>query len=381
MLALAHGLASRGHRVDLVVAKADGPFRSQVSSLVRLVDIERWWMRLPGIRRGKRSRVLVSPPALARYLRLERPEALLSASHYVNVAAVWGRRLAGIDIPLVICQQTHLSRAITNTNFPGGRRPLLGWLVRRFYPAADATVAVSDGVANDLASLAELPRERIRTIHNPVGMPELWTEAQEPLDHPWFAPGAPPVILGVGRLAAQKDFPTLLRAFARVRAQRPVRLLILGEGSKRRELETLAASLGIQADLALPGFAMNPFAYMARAAVFVLSSGYEGLPGVLVQALACGCPVVSTDCPSGPREILEHGAHGPLVPVGDDVAMAEAIQSVLDSPPDREKLLARAEEFSLDRAVDRYLDVMLGALAQEQVVELRTTACSTQEAR
>ena len=369
VLTLAHGLAARGHRVDLIVPKAEGFFRSEVSSLVHLVNIEQWWMRLPLIGWWKRTRALVSPPALARYLRREQPDVLLSASHYVNLAAIWGRRLAGTGTPLVISQRTQLSRAIANVHVPGGRRPLLGWMARRFYPAADAIVAVSDGVADDLALVADLPRARIRTIYNPVVTSDLIRRAREPVDHPWFVPGAPPVVLGVGRLAAQKDFPTLLRAFAHVRARRSVRLLVLGEGRKRPQLEALAADLGIADDVALPGFVENPFAYMARAALFVLSSGYEGLPGALIQAMACGCPIVSTDCPSGPREILENGAHGPLVPVGDHAALAEAIRAVLDRPPDREKLTRRAGEFSLDRAVDQYLEVMLGVHVQGQAVE------------
>jgi glycosyltransferase involved in cell wall biosynthesis len=360
MLKLAHELAARGHRVDLVVANTKGLFRSQVSSLVRLVDIEDWWMRLPWIRNRKRRRALVSAPALARYLRRERPHALLSASHYVNLAALWGRRLAGTRTRLVISQQTQLSRAIANTSFPGRRRPLLGWMVRHFYAAADTIVAVSNGVADDLAAVATLPRPGIHTIYNPVVTPELMVKAREPLDHPWFTPGAPPAVLAVGRLAEQKDFPTLLRAFTRVRAIRLVRLLILGEGGKRRELEALATALGVAGDVALPGVSENPFAYMARAAVFVLSSAYEGLPTVLIEALACGCPVVSTDCPSGPAEILAGGAYGPLVPVGDDAALAKAILSVLETPPDPDRLRARAALFSVDRAADRYLDVLLG---------------------
>src|SRR5262249_43075680 len=146
--------------------------------------------------------------------------------------------------------------------------------------------------------------------------------------HPWFRPSAPPVVLGAGRLHAQKDFPTLLRAFAQVRAKREARLMILGEAKcaeYRTELMALAAQLGIADDVMLPGFVANPFAYMARAAVFVLSSAWEGLPTVLIEALASGCPVVSTACPSGPREILENGKYGPLVPVGDDTALANAI--------------------------------------------------------
>lgn len=357
-LTLARELAERGHQVDLIVPNSSGPFRSLVSPLVRLIDIERWWIRLPWIRQRKRRQALLSAPALASYLRHERPDALISASHYVNMAAIWGRWLAGTQTRLVISQRTHLSRAITNTNFPGGRRPLLGWMARRFYPAADVIVAVSRGVADDLARVAALPRNQIIPIYNPVVTPELLVRSQEAVDHPWFSPNAPPVVLGVGRLAPQKDFPTLIRAFARVRATHDVRLLIIGEGRKRAELEALAASLGVAEEVSLPGFSDNPFSFMARAAVFVLSSAYEGLPGVLIQALACSCPVVSTDCPSGPAEILSAETSGPLVPVGDDAALATAICATLDTPPQADLLYARAAEFSVEKAADRYLEVI-----------------------
>ena len=187
--------------------------------------------------------------------------------------------------------------------------------------------------------------------------------AREQPDHPWLAPGEPPVVLGVGRIEGRKGFAILLRAFALVRAQRPARLVILGKQRARQkpsaagarheqELAALARELGIAEDVSFPGFKRNPYAYMARAAVFVLASDYEGLPGVLIQAMACGCPVVSADCPTGPREILSHGWYGPLVPVGDHARMAEAIAHMLDSPTPAAELRARAWQFSVDAAVE-----------------------------
>jgi glycosyltransferase involved in cell wall biosynthesis len=233
-------------------------------------------------------------------------------------------------------------------------------LARRTYLMADAIVAVSEGVAQDLVAHAGVSRERITKIYNPVVTAELLVRAKEPLDHPWLKPGEPPIILGTGRLVSPKDFSTLLRAFARVRAQRKSRLIILGEGNRRNELEYLAQKLGVSNDVALPGFVANPCAYMARASVFVLSSAWEGFGNVIVEALACGCPVVSTDCPNGPSEILGDGAYGPLVPVGDDAAMADAILAILESSTESGRLQARAAEFSAERAVDDYLDVLLG---------------------
>jgi glycosyltransferase involved in cell wall biosynthesis len=185
-------------------------------------------------------------------------------------------------------------------------------------------------------------------------------KASEPVSHPWFTPGQPPVILGVGRLTPQKDFPTLLRAFALVRRQRPARLVIVGEGrtEAKEALLRLAIELGCPDDVSLPGFTHNPFCFMANASVFVLSSLHEGLPGVLIQALACGVPVVSTDCPSGPREILEGGRHGRLVALGDFAAMADAITEALERPGDGAARMARGRQFSVERAVDRYLGLL-----------------------
>ncbi len=195
----------------------------------------------------------------------------------------------------------------------GGRCP---WLARRFYPWADTVIAVSEGVADDLVSCLGLSRAQITVIPNPVVSDDIEALANEPLEHPWFAPGAPPVLLAAGRLTTQKAFPTLLQAFARLVPERDLRLMILGEGPDRGALQAEIDALGLGARVALPGFDPNPFRYLARARLFVLSSAWEGLPGVLIQAMACGTPVVSTDCPSGPREVLENGRLGPLVPVG-----------------------------------------------------------------
>ncbi|NLO89188.1 MAG: glycosyltransferase, partial [Clostridia bacterium] len=189
-----------------------------------------------------------------------------------------------------------------------------------------AVVAVSQGVADDLVKTTGLMRELIKVIYNPIVTPELLEKAKESIGHPWFKPGQPPVILSAGRLTAAKDFPTLIHAFARVRAERLARLMILGEGEERPNLESLVRELGLESDVSMPEFVENPYAYMARAAVFVLSSAWEGFGNVLVEAMAVGTPVVSTDCPSGPAEILEGGKWGKLVPVGDVEKLAKALK-------------------------------------------------------
>lgn len=354
MVTLANAFARRGHRVDLVAVHPGGPFRVGLSPAVRLVGLDPWWTRLPGLARRKGARVLASAPALAAYLRRERPEAVLASSNPANIATLWARQLAGVPTPVVVSVNVHVSSAAASR-----RRPFLGHLVRRSYPTADGIIAVSASVARDLVRVTGLAPERVTTIHNPVATAEIERQAQVDLDHPWFASGEPPVVLGAGKLKPQKDFATLVTAFARVRATHPTRVVILGEGEERARLLRVAQRLGVADGVALPGFVANPFAYMARAAVFVLSSAWEGFSNVLAEALACSCPVVSTNCPGGPAELLDDGVYGPLVPVGDADALAAAIVHVLRRPPDRERLRARARAFSVERAAEEYLRVLL----------------------
>jgi glycosyltransferase involved in cell wall biosynthesis len=232
--------------------------------------------------------------------------------------------------------------------------------MRWLYPQADMIVAVSEGVREDIAALTGLDHKRIIVIPNPVVTPELLAQADKPLIHPWFQAAEPPVILGVGRLTRQKDFPTLLQAFAEVRKRISCRLVVLGEGRDRNKLEALASTLGIENDIALPGFVANPYPYMVNARVFVLSSAWEGSPNVLTEALALGMPVVATDCPSGPREILQNGRHGRLVPPGRPGAMAKAIVEMMETPPLRQAPPEIVDLYGVKASARRYLDVMIG---------------------
>jgi glycosyltransferase involved in cell wall biosynthesis len=297
--------------------------------------------------------------ALTRYMETQRPDISLSALTYTNLAALWAKQLSSVKIPVIVSERialsVHLQREKSRHLW---RSRFILPMVERTYRFADGIVTVSDDVANDLVENAHVDRNSITTIYNPVvdsTLPEL---AAQPLDHPWFRPDQPPVILAVGRLTPQKDFHTLLRTFALLRGEKDIRLMILGEGRQRAELASLAKELGVDADVDMPGFVDNPYQYMARAAVFALTSLYEGLPGVLIQALACGCPVVSTDCPGGSAEILENGKYGRLVPVQHIRELADAIRLTLDSSPDQEQLKARAALFSTDNATRQYLDLM-----------------------
>ena len=342
MVNLARGFYDQGINVDLVLAKAEGPYLSEVPAGVRVIDLHS-------------SRVLFSLPGLVRYLRRERPQSILSAMDHANIVAIWARKLSGVPCRVIVSVHNTLSR--TTAHSSNLRVRLIPNLIRIFYPWADDIVTVSNGVADDFASTIGLQRERIKVIYNPVITPELFEKAREPLDHPWFAAGQPPVVLSVGRLTKQKDYPTLIRAFALVRRKYPARLMILGEGEERAKLEALAQELGLQDDISLPGFVDNPYAYMARAAVFVLSSAWEGLPTVLIEAMAVGRPVIATDCPSGPAEILENGKWGKLVPVGDVEALAEAIAHKISSPMQKSRLDV-CERFRMDKVIAQYIYVL-----------------------
>ena len=317
MLTLAESFAREGFPVDFIVSTARGALRDDVPRGVRLIDL-------------KARRLIKSLLPLARYLASERPRCMLSALSSANCVAIWARALARCQTRLVVSEHTTLSIAAPNeTNF---RHRKLPYLLRWSYPFADAVVAVSNGVADDLARVIHYPRGRIRVIYNPVVTPTMLTKSLEPLDHPWFRAGEPPVVLGIGRLTRQKDFPSLIHAFALLRQERPARLMILGEGEERPALVALIDQLGVGNDVALPGFVRNPCQFMRAASVFVLSSRWEGFANVVAEAIACGTQVVSTNCPYGPAEILEDGAFGRLVPVGDVRLLAAAIAQSLDAP-------------------------------------------------
>jgi len=224
------------------------------------------------------------------------------------------------------------------------------------YGAADKVVAVSTGVASDLSRFGRLPDGKIRVIHNPVFDPDIAALSRQPVTHSWFVPGGPPIILAVGRLHRQKGFDVLLEAFAKARAEVDCRLVILGEGPERAALAAQSERLGLAYDIDMPGFSENPFPLMAQAGAFVLSSRWEGFPNALVEAMACGAPVIATDCPSGPHEILDGIA--PLVPVDDADALGRALIATLSSPPDTARTQARAQMFSVSAAADQYLTAL-----------------------
>ncbi len=356
MLNLACGMAQQGVQVDLVLIKAEGIFLPQVPPSVRIVDLETKEIdKNRSFKFPTSLQSITSLPKLIRYLKNERPAALLSASHYPNEIAILAKHISRVPTRVVVSEHTTLSVEAKRVEQVSSRVAPLA--ARLFYPWADQIVTVSRGVAEDLSNIAGLPLKGIRTIYNPAITPQLKAQSEEPLEHPWFAEGEPPVILGMGRFVAQKDFPTLIRAFAKVRQVKPVRLMMLGSGREQQKLQALARELAIENDVEWVGFVKNPFPYMKRASLFVLSSAWEGLSTVLIEALALGLQVVSTNCESGPAEILDNGKYGELVPVGDADAMAQAILKVLSG---NYKLVDSAwlNQFTLETSTQNYLDVL-----------------------
>ena len=370
------GLVERGHRVDVVLFQPVLAYPGEVPGKARLIalcgaggwrrrrragipdDVDWRPERAPVRRLAPLVAGLARDHALAsvdllrraalwralrllRYFERERPDVVFANLPPAEYAAFLACRLLRRPPPVVPVIRSTVEPGSSHTR---RRRMLL--------PASARVVAVSRGVADSVSAAAGMSRDRISVIYNPAVAPaDLRCAAATP-DHPWFRDQGPQVVLGVGRLAPQKDFPTLIEAFRLVSAERACRLLILGEGPMRRDLEDRVRALRLEGLVSMPGWVENPYAFMARAALFVLSSRHEGFPGALLEALACGCPSVSTDCPAGPAEILENPDL--LAPVGDAEALAGAMLRALDRPTDRATLTAVAARFSVDRAADAY---------------------------
>jgi len=333
-------LVARGLRLDLLRVRGHGPHWTDLPKGARVVDL--------GV-----SHVNTALPALIRYLRRNRPAALLSDKDKVNRTALLARRLAGVDTRVAIRVGTTVSKNLERSGWWARYREYAS--IRLFYRFADAIITPSKGAAEDLAAIAGLPVNRVTVIPNPVLNEAMRRKADQPIAHPWFEGDGPPVILGVGELCARKDFSTLLRAFAIVRKTRPCRLVIIGRGRQREALLALADRLRVAEDVDLLGFLDNPYPYMRKADVFALTSKCEGLGVVLVEALALGTPAVATDCPSGPRETLQDGRYGPLVAVGDVEALAEQLEATLDHPLPAETLRQAALPYAVGASAQGYL--------------------------
>lgn len=340
---LARGFLQAGHKVDMVLIKAKGSHLDSIPAEARVINL-------------KAKTALLSLPGLVRYLQKEKPKTLLAAKDRAGRAALLARRLTGKPERVLLRLGVNLTQSMQGKS--ALQKALRYYPARWLYPWADRIICVSQGVADDIAAVTGLPASKFRVIFNPVLSPKIHGLAAQKPENQWFiAPGACRIV-AVGRLTRQKGFDVLLQAFAKLCRQKPCRLLILGEGPLRTQLQRQVQELDLERQVQLPGFEPNPYAFMARADLFVLSSRYEGSPNALKEALALGTPVVATDCNSGPRQILQEGRFGPLVPVDDAQSLARAMQQVLDSPPEKNWLQQAVAGYTLEASSRCYLEEM-----------------------
>jgi len=376
LVRLANAWSCAGHRVDFVLGEKRGPLLTALDPRVHVIELGRpnraravlslgklsrpVRRALGSDRLGPKPKVLSFVAPLASYLREHEPVGLLTSVTKNAIVALEARRLSGAKTRIVAREANSLAHETARLGATRG--PRMRSMVRATYPEADAIACVSRGVADELTDLAGLAAGVAHTIYNPIDVEQVARLASEPLEDDWFTQGAPPVVVAAGRLSEQKRFQDLVSAVASIRSERPCRLMILGVGPARDALVAQASELGFGDDLRLLGFVENPYAYLARASVFALSSAWEGFPNVLLEALACGCPVVSTDCEFGPEELLAGGRFGALVPVADVKAMASALRGVLfegrgGAPQD---LRRRAAEYDPVACDAEYLDLIVG---------------------
>lgn len=339
---LANALSAAGYRVHLVLEKKNFPFEEELKQGVeikRLLTLN----RITGV------------PFLARYMRKYTPSVILTPVFQHTELAVRTREL--MNFPGKIYTTVHIPYKAAWEQLPPAKRASRISRINKHYPKTDGIIANSNGVAADFSELTGMERSRITTIYNPVYDRNMKVLVDQPIDHPWFKPNEPPVILSVGRLERAKNLFMLFKSFEKVRTRINCRLVLIGDGSLRSELETSAANSRYRGDIAFLGYQINPYPYMNHASILALSSSWEGFGIVIVEALATGTPVVATDCPGGPAEILGNGPPGRLVPVGDSAAMARAMESLIIAPPPREIMIKAAERFSATTIADQYLKV------------------------
>ena len=317
MLNLAEEFDALGYRVQIVVVDNAGELKATIPEHIRVVDLE--------VRRVLRSLI-----PLRNYLVKNKPRVLLSTQSNANCIAITANLLAFKPTKVFVREANNLTEntgkhgTLIDTSLP--------FFIRLLYPLASGIIALSKGVADDLSTRAKLNRENIGVIYNPVVNEKLFSQAKEAVDHAWFADKKYPVVIAVGRLTEQKGFAFLIDVIAEVNKDKPVKLIILGEGGLRDQLQSRIKEKNMEACIDMPGFVSNPIAYIEKSDIYILSSHWEGLCNSLVQALSLGKKIVSTDCPSGPNEVLDSGKYGTLVACNNIDQMKTAIINKLTEP-------------------------------------------------
>lgn len=345
MVILANEFSSRGYAVDLVLVNSIGPYCSMVSDGVRVINL-------------KQTRTLFSLPLLIRYLRSEQPVSLLSALDHANIIAWTARFLSRAQTRIVVSMRNNFSAQFATLGYNLFTKFVLKQIVKVAYKNSDQIIAISQGVANDLVRAFDIDIRKINVIYNPIDAKAIGTQISDFTQSISDFSLAKKNIFAMGRLVDQKGFSDLIKAFALVSKKFSVHLFILGEGPLLDNLKQLARSLGVLNSITFLGFVKNPFVLLKQADLFVFSSIHEGFGNALLEAMACGVPIVSTNCPSGPSEILEDGKWGSLVPVGDISALAQAMEDslVAATHPD---VATRAAHFNIARIADEYIHVLL----------------------
>ncbi len=342
IITLANQFINHGCVVDLIASNAIGEYRSELSKNVNLIDL-------------KCSRVIFSLAKLRNYINNVQPDILLSTVAHANIIAILANLIARKKCVVIIREANTLSIELSRINTFSGR--IILKLTKALYPKANKIIAPSIGVAEDIFRNTNIKKELIHVIYNPINFETLHSKASEEINHPWFQSNSYDVILSVGRLTEQKDFKTLIRAFSILKnsTSPSAKLMILGEGKLREELETQICALKLENEVCLKGFVENPYPYMKHCACFVLSSKWEGSPNVLIQALSLGAPIVSTNCPNGPKEILDNGKWGKLVPIGDSSSLADSIsKTLMTQHVDNTAIEYCRKKFSVDKIISQY---------------------------
>lgn len=333
---LANQLAENGHQVEVLVVTEQGEL---VSELLRSVKFSVLSV----------NRIRWSMVPLARHLRRSRPDTVISFLTGANVMTILAAQISRVSSQIIVTEHSTQSEAQAFSK----KRDMA--LAKYTYAFADHVVGVSRGVSEDIRKWAKISHDKVSTIYNPVVDEDQLTIVYDPPSHQWFQDNKISVVLSVGRHVKSKDYPTLIRAFARLaKEQEDTRLLLLGGGELTSEYKSLAEHLGVHKKVDMPGFLSDPYPYMSHSDVFALSSMLEGLSLVLIESMACGTPVVSTDCPNGPSEVLVDGKYGELVPIGDSKALKDALSRTLSNPLSGEKLQERARDFSIQKATRQY---------------------------
>ncbi|KAA9404501.1 glycosyltransferase [Haloarcula sp. CBA1131] len=340
---IVNGLAGRGYDVELVVSHPGGELRTAVADSVAVIELAD--VRIPGIGIGAHLH------KLAQYLGDTEPDILISEKTDANILCLGAKRVAESTTTVVPTEHIAFGMMPDESLKSRGVRKVAAQL----YPAANDLIAVSDGVADSLGEKTAVDRGDISVLHNPVEITTVQDRAHEPVSHKWIEDTDTDVLLFVGRHHPQKDLKTWLRSFKRVNDTLPdTRAVIAGRGSETETVRELTVELGLTEVTSIPGYVDNPYRFMNQASLFLLSSQFEGLPTVLIEAMACGCPIVSTDCPSGPREILADGEYGRLTPVGDVDSIATAALEMLENPTPAAVLQDRAADFAPQTVLNDY---------------------------